>query len=190
MPTQLQLVNRTLSELGRLSVSSIDESPDAEQANAKLLELAPELYELYNWSFLVKYIFDNTPLTANFSPDYNYTYQLPGDFGHFFKWQATGSQWPIYEIVDGLLLAQVKPVGYYYIVNQADPSVYSPLFARMLILYAAAKLAPTLTNNVQLTKYLESEHEKIKSQAITQDDMIGNPHSATPYNDFNRITFV
>lgn len=189
MPTQLQLVNRTLSELGRLAVASIDESPDAQQANAKILELEPELYLIANWSFLVKYIFDNTPLNFNFSPDFSYTYQLPGDFGRFFKWQATGSQWPIYEFTDSYLLAQVKPVGYYYIVNQADPSVYTPLFSRALILYAAAKLAPTLTNNIQLAKYLESEYSKMIAKAEVQDNML-NPISTTPYNDFNRITFV
>lgn len=189
MPTHLQLVNRTLSELGRLAVASIDESPDAQQASAKIYELEPELFLVYNWTFLVRYIFDNTPLTFNFSPDYNYTYQLPGDFGHFFKWQATGSQWPIYEFADGYLLAQVKPVGYYYIVNQAVPEVYTPLFARALVLYAAAKLAPTLTNNVQLATYLEREYEKMIAKAITQDDMERSV-SATPYNDYNRITFV
>jgi len=190
MPTHLQLVNRTLSELGRLAVASITESPDAQQASAKLLELEPELYLAYNWSFLVKFVLDNTPLTFNFSPDYSYTYQLPGDFGQFFKWQATGSQWPIYEITDGYILAQTKPIGYYYIVNQADPEVYTPLFARALVLYAAAKLAPTLTNNVQLASYLQKEHDKMLAKAIVENDMIGNPHFATPYNDFSRITFV
>ena len=189
MPTQLQLVNRTLSELGRLAVSSIDESPDAQQANAKLLELVPELYLVYNWTFLVKYTFNNTPLTFNFSPDYSYTYQLPGDFGSFFKWQTTGSQWPIYEFADNYLLAQVKPVGYYYIVNQADPSVYTPLFARALVLYAAAKLAPTLTNNVQLAGYLEKQYEIMIAKAIIQDDQ-QRSITSTPYNDFDRITFV
>jgi hypothetical protein len=189
MPTQLQLVNRTLSELGRLAVASVNESPDAQQANAKLIELAPELYEVYNWTFLVKFVLDNTPLTFNFSPDYNYTYQLPGDFGKFFKWEAVGSQWPIYEFADGYLLAQVKPVGYYYIVNQAAPEVYKPLFARALVLYAAAKLAPTLTNNIQLAAYLEKEYEKMITKAILQDDMERSV-SATPYNDFDRITFV
>lgn len=189
MPSHLQLVNRTLSELGRLSVASIMESQDAQQASAKIYELEPELYLVYNWSFLTKYIFDNTPLTVNFSPDYSYTYQLPGDFGHFFKWQYTSSQWPIYQFTDGFLLAQVKPVGYYYIVNQAVPEVYTPLFARALVLYAAAKLSPTLTNNVQLTAYLEKEYEKMIAKAITQDDQqrsIGQ----TPYNDFDRVQFV
>ena len=189
MPTHLQLVNRTLSELGRPSVAAIDESPDAQQASAKIYELAPELYLVYNWSFLVVFTQDSTPLTFNFSPDFIYTYQLPGNFGHFFKWQATGSQWPIYEFAGGYFLAQTLPVGYYYIVNQADPTVYPPLFARALVLYAAAKLSPTLTNNVPLTQYLEKEYEKMIEKAITSDDML-NPHFATPYNDFNRITFV
>ena len=189
MPTQLQLVNRTLSELGRLAVASITESPDAQQASAKLIELVPELYLEANWSFLVKFILDNTPLTFNFSPDYSYTYQVPTDVGRFFKWQDTGSQWPIYQFADGYLLAQTKPVGYYYIVNQAAPEVYTPLFARALVLYAAAKLAPTLTNNVQLAAYLEKEYKDMLVNAVRQDDML-NPHFATPYNDFNRITFV
>ncbi len=189
MPTHLQLVNRTLSELGRLSVANISESPDAQQASAKIFELEPELYLVYNWSFLVKYTLNSTPLTFNFSPDYQYTYQLPGDFGHFFKWQATGAQWPIYEFADGYLLAQVLPVGYYYIVNQAVPEVYTPLFARALVLYAAAKLAPTLTNNIQLTAYLEKEYEKMINKAIVQDDQ-QRSITTTPYNDFDRIQFV
>ena len=188
--TYLQLVNRTLSELGRPQVSSTTESPDAEQALAKIIELSPELYLEFNWSFLTKFIIDSTPLTTNFSPDFEYTYQLPSDFGHFFRFQATGSQWPIYEIVDGYMLAQTLPVGYYYIVNQADPSVYAPKFTRALVLYAAAKLAPTLTNNIQLAAYLEKEYEKALAKAIMADDMIGNPHSTAPYNDFSRITFV
>ena len=189
MPTHLQLVNRTLSELGRLQVASITESPDAQQASAKIYELVPELYQAYNWTFLVKFIIDSTPLSFNFSPDYLYTYQLPGDFGHFFKWQYTSSQWPIYQITDGYLLAQTLPVGYYYIVNQADPEVYAPLFARALVLYAAAKLAPTLTNNVQLAAYLEKEYEKMIAKAIVQDDMERSVTS-TPYNDFDRLTYV
>jgi len=189
MPTQLQLVNRCLSELGRLPVANINESPDAQAANAKLLELVSELYLLYNWTFLVKYIFDNTPLTTNFSPDYTYSYQLPSDYGHFFKWQATSSQWPIYMITDGMMLAQTKPIGYYYIVNQAAPEVYTPLFARALVLYAAAKLCPTLTNNVELAKYLDAQYALKIKEAILQDNM-QQSISGVPYNDYNRVTFV
>ncbi len=189
MPSELQLVNRALSELGRLSVSAINDSPDAQYVAAKIAELFPELLLESTWNFAVKYRTDDTPLTTIFSPDFIYTYQLPGDFGRFFKWAATGAQWPIYEFANGYLLAQTRPVQYYYIVNQCSYSVLTPLFSRALILYAAAKSSPTLTNNVSLSSYLEKEYMKSLTKAILENDMERSV-SSTPYNDFDRITYV
>lgn len=189
MPSQLQLVNRCLSELGRLAVASINDSQDAQYVAAKIDELYPEVLQEANWNFAVIYREDFTPLSTDFSPDFIYSYQLPGDFGQFFKWAATGAQWPSYEFADGLLLAQTLPVQYYYISNQAPYSLLQVLFARALILYAAAKSAPTLTNNVNLTNYLQKEYERILVKAILQNDMQRSVET-TPYNDFDRITFV
>lgn len=189
MPSQLQLVNRTLSELGRLQVTSINDSPDATYVAAKIAELFPEVLLEANWNFAVRYRTDDTPLTTPFSPDYLYAYQLPGDFGKFFKWAATGAQWPVYEFADGMLLAQTRPVQYYYIVNIADYSVLTPLFSRALILYTASKSAPSLTNNVALTQYLEKEYMKSLAKAILENDMERSV-TTTPYNDFDRITYV
>ncbi len=189
MPSQLQLVNRTLSELGRLAVASINDSEDAQYVAAKLFEMLPELLLEYNWNFAVKYRTDDTPTTTIFSPDFSYTYQLPGDFGHFFKWAATGAQWPIYEFADGYLLAQTKPVQYYYIVNVCDYAVLPPLFARALVLRAASESAPSLTNNVTLADYLKKKYDIVMAKAILQNDMERSVLE-TPYNSFNRITFV
>lgn len=189
MPSQLQLVNRCLSELGRLSVSSITDSDDAKYVAAKINELYPELLLETNWNFAVVYRTDSTPLSTDFSPDFSYSYQLPGDFGRFFKWAATGAQWPVYEFSDGLLLAQTLPVQYYYISNQVSFTVLTPLFSRALILYAAAKSAPTLTNNVSLMGYLERQYEKALVKAILQNDMERSV-TTTPYNDFDRISYV
>ncbi|MBX4189682.1 hypothetical protein KW791_00070 [Candidatus Parcubacteria bacterium] len=189
MPSELQLVNRVLSELGRLAVSAITDSDDAQYVAAKLSEVYPELLLDYNWNFAVVYRADNTPLSTDFSPDYIYSYQLPGDFGKFFKWAATGAQWPIYEFADGMLLAQTRPVQYYYISNQVAYTVLPPLFSRALVLYTAAKSAPTLTNNLKLSEYLEKEYEKSRIKAILQNDMERSV-TTTPYNDFDRITYV
>ncbi len=189
MPSELQLVNRALSELGRLPVQTVANSPDAQYVANKINELFPEVLLDCNWTWAIKYREDNTPLTIEFSPDYIYTYQLPGDFGKFYRWASTGAQWPIYEFADGYLLAQTKPVQYYYIVNQASYAVLTPLFARALILYAAAKSAPTLTNNVQLSGYLEKQYEISRIKAILENDMERSVVS-TPYNDFNRLTYV
>jgi hypothetical protein len=189
MPSLLQLVNNCLSELGRLPVVAINDSDDARYVSAKIIALFPEVLLEANWVFATRYVNDDAPLTTEFSPDFSYAYQLPGDFGHFFKWASTGAQWPIYQFADGMLLAQTRPVQYYYIVNICDYTVLPPLFARALILYAAAKSAPTLTNNVQLTTYLEKEYMKILTKAILQNDMERSVVE-TPYNDFNRITYV
>lgn len=189
MPSQLQLVNRCLSELGQLPVQAITDSDASQYVANKIAELLPECLLEYNWNFAIVYIEDSTPLVSNFSPDYVYSYQLPGNFGKFFRWANTGSQWPIYAFMDGMLLAQVLPVQYYYIVNACAYEVLPPLFSRYLILYAAAKSAPTVTNNVQLTAYLEKEMMKAQARAILQNDMERSV-SSTPYNDFNRITYV
>jgi len=189
MPSLLDLTNRTLSELGRLPVEAVTDSPDAQVVQNKLIELAPEVLLDYNWNFAVIYVANYSPETINFSPDFVYSYQLPGNFGKFFKWASTGAQWPSYEILDGLMLANTLPIQYYYIANDVPFEFWIPLVARMLVLYAAAKCSPTLTNNIQLTAYLEGEYMKIRTKAILENDMERSVMS-TPYNDFDRITFV
>lgn len=189
MPSLLDLTNRALSELGRLPVSAITDSPDAQAVSNKILELYEEVLLDYNWNFAIVYVQNFSPETTNFSPDYVYSYQLPGNYGKFYKWATTGAQWPLYAIVDGMLLANTLPVQYYYIANDVVFEVWPPLIARQLVLYAAAKAAPTLTNNMQLAGYLEKEYEKARTKAILENDMERSV-MATPYNDFDRITFV
>ena len=189
MPSLLDLTNRALAELGRLNVQVITNSPDAIYVSNKILELYQEVLLDYNWNFAVTYVANYSPLTTNFSPDYVYSYDLPGNYGKFFKWATTGAQWPIYEIVDGMMLANTLPIQYYYIRNDMPFETWPPLVARQLVLYAAAKSAPTLTNNMQLAAYLEKEYEKARTKAILENDM-ERPVNSTPYNDFDRITFV
>lgn len=189
MPSLLDLTNRVLSELGRLPVVQITDSPDALSVSNKILELYKEVLLDYNWNFAVVYVANYSPETTNFSPDYVYSYQLPGNYGKFFKWATTGAQWPFYAIVDGLMLANTLPIQYYYIANDVPFENWTPLVARQLVLYAACKSAPTLTNNMQLAAYLEKEYEKARTKAILQNDMERSVMS-TPFNDFDRITFV
>lgn len=189
MPSLIDLTNRALSELGRLPVQAITDSPDSVAVSNKILELYQEVLLDYNWNFAVVYVANYSPETTNFSPDYVYSYQLPGNYGKFFKWATTGAQWPIYAIIDGLLLANTLPVQYYYIANDVPFEKWTPLVARQIVLYAAAKASPTLTNNEKLTAYLENEYGKARIKAIQQNDMERSV-GATPYNDFDRITFV
>lgn len=189
MPSLLALTNRTLSELGKLPVEAITDSDAAITVSNKILELYQEVLLDYNWNFAVVYVANYSPETTNFSPDYVYSYQLPGNYGKFFKWATTGAQWPLYEIADGMLLANTLPVQYYYIANDVPFEFWTPLVSRCLVLYAAAKCSPTLTQDVNLTKYLKDEYTIARTKAILQNDM-ERAVLETPYNDFDRITFV
>src|SRR5690349_12849443 len=141
MPAKLDLINRALAELGRLQVSNINESQDAQFISNKVDELLPVMLLDYPWNFAVQYREDSTPLVSNFSPDYEYAYQLPSDYGRFYMWATSGAQYPYYAILDNQLLADTKPIQYYYIVNFADYSVLPPLFCRAFVLYVAAESA-------------------------------------------------
>lgn len=189
MPSLLDLTNRALSELGRLPIETVNDTPASIAVSNKIIELAPEVLQDYNWNFGVVYVNNSSPLTVNFSPDYVYSYQLPGNYGKFFKWATTGAEWPIYAIIDGLMLANTLPIQYYYIANDVPFQYWPPLVARLLVLYAACKTSPTITNNIQLTAYLEKEYEKARTKAILWNDMERSVLS-TPFNDFDRVTFV
>jgi len=189
MPSLVELTNRALSELGKLPVVAVTDSDEAIIVSNKILELYKEVLLDYNWNFAVVYVANYSPETVNFSPDYVYSYQLPGNYGKFFKWADTGSQWPIYAIWDGLLLAQTLPVQYYYIANDIDFQYWPPLVARQIVLYAASKCAPTLTNNTQLAAYLYKEYLDARTKAILENDMERSVMT-TPYNDYDRVTFV
>jgi hypothetical protein len=189
MPSLLDLTNRVLSELGKLPVTAITDSDIAEIVSNKIIELAPEILVDYNWNFAVVYVANFSPETTNFSPDYVYSYQLPGNYGKFFKWATTGAQWPQYAIIDGMMLANTLPIQYYYIANDVPFENWPPLVARALVLYTASKVAPTQTNNVNLAKYLYEQYKDARTKAILQNDMERSVQS-TPYNDFNRVTFV
>jgi hypothetical protein len=189
MPSLLDLTNRALSEIGKPSVAQVTDSPVAQAIQAKILELYQEVLLDYNWNFAIVYVANYSPETTNFSPDYVYSYQLPGNYGKFYKWATTGAQWPLYAIVDGMMLANTLPIQYYYIANDVPFEVWPPLVARMLVLYAACKSAMTQTNNAALTAYLEKEYGKARVKAILQNDMERSVQT-TPYNDFDRVTFV
>src|ERR1700727_2304806 len=182
MPSLIDLTNRALSELGKLPVTALGETDDATIVTNKILELYQEVLLDYNWNFAVVYVANYSPETVNFSPDFVYTYQLPGNYGKFFKWASTGAQWPIYEIVDGLMLANTLPIQYYYIANDIEFQYWTPLVARQLVLYAASKCAPTLTNNMNLATYLYKLYLEARTKAILENDMESTVDS-TPYND-------
>ena len=185
---KIDVINQALMELGRLPVISESDSQDAMLIGAKIDILLPLLLLSSTWNFAIKFVNNNTPTTVTFSPDFVYNYVLPFDFGRFFKFGS--NSFPLYyEFVDGLLLTNIKPVQYYYVVNNVDFDAISTAFYRALAVFAAADSCMALTQNAGLTKYLLDKYKEEKSNAILLNDMERDVVS-TPYNDFNRQTYI
>ena len=192
MTTQLDVVNAALNELGFPAVTVLNENPASELLTNKSNLLLPELLLSTDWNFAIKFVEDNTPLTTLISPDYQYNYQLPADYNRMdrFSWQFNNGAFGFYyRIIDGVIMTNSRPILYYYVVNDADYSVLTPLFADALALFIAARSSTALTNKEALTKYLFEIYRDKLNAAILQNDMDRYVQS-TPFNDFNRQTYI
>lgn len=187
--SEIEIVNQALIEIGRQPVTEItEETQDARVIQAKLELLLPVFLASTTWNFAVKYVFNNTPLTTPFSPDFQYAYQLPADYGRFWKF-GTNVFPLVYQFTDGLLLTDIRPVAYYYIVNTVPFDVITPLFFRALALYVASDVAYILTNNEKLAAYLLEKYKDNASNAILLNDIERNIVT-TPFNDFDRQVYI
>lgn len=192
--SRLSIVNQSLIEIGRLPVSNITDSQDSILMDAKIDILLPVLLQKTNWDFAIKYIEDSTPLTSQFSPDYENTYQLPPDYGQMFSWGnfdynfSDSSALP-FLITDGLISSNDNPISYYYIVSNVDASAISTLFYRALVLFIASDTCLVLTESERLTAYLNQKYNQAISDAINRNDM-ERFITTKPYNDYDRTLVV
>jgi hypothetical protein len=180
-PYKLDIVNQVLSELTRLPVDSIDSSKDTQLISYRIDKAIPLLLLKTNWKFAIKYATLSSPETVNPFPQYQYSYVLPADYGRMWHlWQ----QWFNYDILDGRIVTDQKPITFYYVVNQVDYDTLGILFERLLVLYLASVFAKPLTENVQLAADLEVKYEKEFNNAVLQNSMEG-PIKSAP-NDYDR----
>jgi hypothetical protein len=184
--SDLEIINLALIELGKPTVDAVDATDDSVLLSFKLDILLPVMLLAAPWNFGVKFRQDNTPLTTPFSPEYLYAYQLPADFGSFFRFLT--NYYPIsYQFADGMLLTSQRPIQYYYIVNAADPGALSTLFVRAVSIFIAADSCMVLTQNENLTKYLQAKYLESKSDAILFNDIQREIWQAP--NDFDRTYY-
>jgi hypothetical protein len=186
--SQLDIINQALIELGKPPVNAFGDTPASLALNYKIDLLFPLLLLKTNWNDFVKFTIINTPNTTSFSPDFAYTYTLPANFGRLFKFG--NFTFPvIYEIFDGLIAANVKPIQFYYIVNSANYNNSSAQFWRALSVWAASDTCMVLTNNDKLTEYLSKKSDMEINNAILLDNM-NKELFTVPYNSFNRQIYI
>ena len=199
MPTsQIDVINQVLNEIGRpaidaLLMTSPDAPPDAQVIQLKLNLLLPELLSRGEWVFAVEYLFNNTPNSVSFSPDFLYSYTLPADYGRFKAVAPLGAPnvnfGLYYAILDGEFCTNAKRLQIYYIKNNVTYDVLTPTFVRALVYYCAYEVAMPLTNNLELTAYLKQKWKEALSDAVRYNDM-ERMVTSTPYNDFDRQAYI
>lgn len=190
MPNQTQIVNQVLNELGRLPVTDITLSQDTVLISNKIDVLLPELLLRTDWNFAIKFVVDNTPLTVPISTEYPYNYQLPPDYNRIdrMSWFAVNFGL-IYRIIDNVIMTNTKPIQYYYVTDTVDLSKISDTFYRALVLYVASASCMAITQDEKLAAYLKLEYREKLADAVRQNDM-DRMITTTPYNDFNRSTYI
>lgn len=186
--SKLDVINMALNHIGRLPVIQDTDSQDAQIISLRIDVLLPVLLRTARWNFAIKYVSDNTPNTLPFSPDYQFAYTLPFDFGQFCN--LSTNCFPLsYRFVDGLLLTSIRPISYYYVVNTVDFDAITTMFYYALSLFVASDVCMVLTKDKELTDWLKIRHEESKSDAILQNDM-ERYIQTTPSNDFDRQSYI
>lgn len=190
MPSMADVVNQVLNEFGRLPVPDYTQDQSGILISNKVNVLLPELLLSTDWNFAITYVIDSSPIIPPISPEYYYNYQLPPNYNRMdrISW-FTINFGLVYRIIDNILMCNVYPIQYYYVVNNADLGVISASFYRALVLYVAATTCMAITNDEKLTAYLNVEYKNKRIDAIRQNDMDRQIFS-TPYNDFDRSTYI
>ena len=188
--SRLDVVNQALIELGRLPVTNINDSEDAELLNAKLNLLFPVLLQETVWNFGILFKEDDTPLATALFPDFTYSYQLPSDYGRLFQFGSIGVGFDQPFIISNQIIStNQNPISYYYIVNSVSITAVSTLFFRALGLFLASDCCLVLTENEKLEVNLARKFEYWRGKAVNLNDM-ERYVTSMPYNDYDRLVLI
>lgn len=191
MPGTLDIVNGTLALMAQVPVSSVNDTDKSLIISNNVDRYFQDLLRREMWNFALAFIFDNTPNTTNISGEFLYNYTLPYNYGRFFRFQwRTSPQFGFYYVIlDGVMMTNSRPVSYYYVVNDCSLNVISAPFEQALIYYLAAEYTLPLTNNEKLSAQNRALYYEKLADAVQQNNM-ELYISQTPYNSFDRQTFI
>lgn len=190
--TQLDIVNQVLNLIARTAVDNVNESPQAILINQRYPNLLKNLLRKAIWNFAIAFKSDNTPLTTTVSNEFLFNYQLPANYGRFWRMEAqsTPTFGFVYQIVDNIFMTNANPINYWYVVNYVDASVIPPPFEQALVYYIASQVCLSLTQNKQLSDELKFEFINTylpdAIQQVAYEQMI----IQTAFNDFDRQSYI
>lgn len=190
MQNKLTVVNMVLNELGKQAVALLGETDDAVFIENRIDQLLGIVLAKGSWVWSLKYRSDSTPLPEAITPDFNYTYQLPADYGRLYNVRNKVG----YVIIDGTISSNSSPFQYYYNTNAApfvegDYTPMTPQFLDALAFFIAARVCIVLTENEQLYQYLLAQYKDAIQNAL-QLNFFELESFGAPYNDYDRLVLI
>ena len=152
MPSETDLLNEALSQIGAARISAIDdESVNAKHCQTFYPATRDALLRMHHWNFATGRALLNASSTAPLF-EYTFAYPLPADFLKMREYNSTPvasdnsiwweGQWlSRFVIESGSLLANDTPVYILYTKKVIDANVFDALFYQVLMTWMASKLA-------------------------------------------------
>lgn len=199
--SQIEICNFAIQEIGGESIISLsDETVEAEQCNLRYDSARSSLLETHLWNFAMTRA--SLPLSSSV-PAFGYEKQftLPSDclrvvatykelddslgldpYYNGFKtisFQQSFASKDSYKIEGKSLLYNENVCKILYIRDEKDTTTFSPLFADMLGVYLASKIAYKITGSKSLEAQLLKKYERMGDAARFSDSQQGTTERQT-----------
>jgi len=193
--SKIGICNIALAHLGAGAIRSFDENNKrARMSEVFFASVRDYLLSKFDWPFARKFKWLQ-PLNlpeAEQVPNF-FAYQLPNDCRTPRDIHPPGSKDP-WEVMGNRLFCKIDPssgevAGLYYTVQEVDTTKYSDTFITLLALLLAIRIAPSITQDKELTKTLFAQYDREYRDAWESDANIGNLYREFD-EDPNNDTFV
>lgn len=200
--SKISICNLALAALGEDSIRSFDEDNKRSRMCDVFFESTKEyLLSKFDWPFACKLKkLQPVILPEDEVPYGEYGYQIPSDCKTPRDIHPRGGR--DYWVVRGqVLFCKIPPetdssgvranrdVQLYYTYNNVDASQFTDTFATLLYIAMAVRMAPSLTQDKDLTRALAAQYQVEMREAWESDANIGNDYRAHD-EDPNNDTFV
>jgi hypothetical protein len=174
MASETDICNIALIELGEEQIMSLTEgSKAARLCNLVYDDTRDAVLREHPWNFSIKRV-ELAKLTTNPAFEYDSQFQLPSDCLRVVR---TDDSLDPYRVEGNKLLSYNDSVKIEYISRIEDTSRFDSLFVEVLAVRIAAKLSYNLSDNNNLTQFLEQKYRDRLKQAKSMDGQEGIPYS-------------
>lgn len=168
MPSETDLLNESLSQIGAARISAIDDgSINANYCQMLYPALLDSILRMHHWNFATGRVVLEADATAPLF-EFTYSYPLPQDFLKIREyngadtsvdttWWWDGRRVQRYVIEGRALLSNEAEVKIVYTKRITDPNIWDALFYQVVVTWLAGKLANAIPKDTKKSASLIQE---------------------------------